>query len=160
MEKKVMINIKSAHFQPSEEYFAGAAVDVFSADNLDSVDVQRIDIDYEGVLKADKNRVELVYGESELTGMEGATTSIAFERDNPGLVTMSRAGTVSAMLCFEAGERIISSQAAENMEITLVIETYELENSLGDEGGELKIRYGIEFRGSLVERVLMHVVVR
>ena len=34
MEKKVMINIKSAHFQPSEEYFAGAAVDVFSAENI------------------------------------------------------------------------------------------------------------------------------
>lgn len=160
MEKKVMINIKSAHFQPSEDYFQGAAVDVFCSEHMDSVQAQRIDIDYEGRLKVTDNRFELLYDESELTGMVGATTSIAFERENPGLVTMSRAGTVSAMLCFEAGERIISSQAAEQMEITLVIETYELENSLNEDGGELKIRYGIEFRGSLVERVLMHVTVR
>jgi len=157
MEKSVMINIRSAHFQPNEEYISGAAVDVFFSEHLDAVNAQRIDIDYEGVLRSSDSRIELEYDESELTGMDGATTTIAFDRENPKLVTMSRAGSVSAMLCFEPGERIISSQVAENLEITLVMETYELENSLTEDGGELKIRYGIEFRGSLVERVLMHV---
>ncbi len=160
MVKSVMINIKSAHFQPSEEYFAGQTVDVFCSENMDSVHAQRIDIDYEGQLKATDERVELEYAESELTGMVGTTTSISFERSNPELVTMSRSGAVNAMLCFEKGERIISTQTAETLEFTLVIETLELENTLGEDGGELKIRYGIEFRGSLVERVLMHVTVR
>ncbi len=157
MEKSVMINIRSAHFQPNEEYLHGATVDVFGSDNFDSMSAQHIDIDYEGVLRVSDSRIELEYAESELTGMQGAKTAIGFERENPTIVTMTRSGSVSSMLCFEAGERIISSQTADNYELTLGIDTYELENTLGEDGGEIKIRYGIEFRGSLVERVLLHV---
>ena len=160
-EKPVMINIKSAHFTPNEYYVKNVTpVDVFSADSFDSVNAQRIDIDYEGTLSVKSGRLAVEYSESELTGMEGTTTNISFELDNPKLVVMSRTGTVEGTLCFEDGERIMCTQNTPEMELPLVIDTERMINELTEDGGELKISYGMEYRGSLVARTLMHVVVR
>lgn len=161
MTKKVMINIKSAHFTPNEYYVKNVTVvDVFSADNFDSVNAQRIDIDYEGTLKIKGGRLIIEYDESELTGMEGTTTDISFEINHPELVVMNRKGSVNGTLCFENGERIMCSQTTPEMELPLVIDTEHMINTLNEDGGELKISYGMEFRGSLIQRSLMHVLVR
>lgn len=161
MSKKVMINIKSAHFTPNEYYIKNVTVvDVFSADNFDSVNAQRIDIDYEGILNIKNGRLILEYSESELTGMEGTTTNISFELEHPEIVVMTRKGSVNGTLCFEDGARIMCSQNTPQMELPLVIDTEQMINTLNEDGGELKISYGMEFRGSLVQRSLMHVVVR
>ena len=159
-EKNVMINIKSAHFTPNEYYVKNVTpVDVFSADSFDSVNAQRIDIDYEGTLSVSGGRLSLEYDESELTGMEGTTTNISFELDNPNLVIMSRTGSVVGTLCFADGERIMCTQNTPEMELPLVIDTESMINELTEDGGELKISYGLEYRGSLVARTLMHVMV-
>lgn len=159
-EKNVMINIKSAHFTPNEYYVKNVTpVDVFSADSFDSVNAQRIDVDYEGILSVKGGRLSLEYDESELTGMEGTTTNISFELDNPSLVVMSRTGSVVGTLCFADGERIMCTQNTPEMELPMVIDTESMINELTVEGGELKISYGLEYRGSLVARTLMHVVV-
>lgn len=160
-EKNVMINIKSAHFTPNEYYVKNVTpVDVFSADSFDSVNAQRIDIDYEGVLSVKNGRLSVEYDESELTGMEGTVTNISFDVDNPRLVVMSRTGTVEGTLCFEDGERIMCTQNTPEMELPLVIDTERMINDITEDGGELKISYGMEYRGSLIARTLMHVVVR
>ena len=156
-----MINIKSAHFTPNEYYVKNVTtVDVFSADSFDSVDAQRIDIDYEGRLTLRDGRLIIEYDESELTGMSGTTTNISFDVKNPSIVVMSRTGNVNGTLCFEDGGRIMCSQNTPEMELPLVIDTEKLVNELTEDGGELKISYGMEFRGSLVQRSLMHLVVR
>ncbi len=161
MSKPVMINIKSAHFTPNDGYVKNVTVvDVFSADNFDSVNAQRIDIDYEGTLQVKNGRLSLEYEESELTGMDGTTTNISFDVDRPELVVMSRRGSVSGTLCFEDGERIMCSQNTPEMELPLVIDTEQMINNLKEDGGELKISYGMEFRGSLVQCSLMHIIVR
>lgn len=161
MEKSVMINIRSAHFTPNEYYVKNVTtVDVFSADSFDSVDAQRIDIDYEGRLTVEDGRLAIEYDETELTGMEGTTTNISFELANPSIVVMSRTGSVYGSLCFEDGGRIMCTQNTPEMELPFVIDTEKLVNELTEDGGELKISYGMEFRGSLVQRSLMHVVVR
>lgn len=161
MKKPVMINIKSAHFTPNEYYVKNVTpVDVFIADSFDSVDAQRIDVDYEGELSISDGRLQLEYGETELTGMEGTITSISFDLANPSIVIMSRSGNVTGTLCFEDGGRIMCSQNTPEMELPLVIDTEKLVNTLTEDGGELKISYGMEFRGSLVQRTLMHVSVR
>ena len=46
------------------------------------------------------------------------------------------------------------------MELPLVIDTECMVNEITEDGGELKISYGMEYRGSLIARTLMHVVVR
>lgn len=161
MEKSVKITIKSVHITPSgDDAVTPAVVDVFSIDDYDPNDTQRIDVDYEGVLRDSPERLEVEYAETTLTGMEGTTTCISYEKSNPGLIIMSRAGTVSSMLCFEAGERIICSQSTDEMALSLVIDTAEVRNALTSDGGEIKIAYGIEFRGSIVERTVLIIEVR
>lgn len=161
MEKNVMINIRSAHFTPNENYVKNVtSVDVFSADSFDSVDAQRIDIDYEGRLSVRDGRLNIEYDESEMTGMEGTTTNISFDLADPSIVVMSRTGSVSGTLCFEDGERIMCTQSTPEMELPFVIDTEKLINELTTDGGELKLSYGMEFRGSLVQRSIMHLTVR
>lgn len=160
MKKSVMINIKSAHFTPNDYYLKNITpIDVFSADSFDSVNAQRIDIDYEGTLSVVNGRISIDYAESELTGMEGTTTSISFDIDNPSLVVMSRKGSVEGTLCFEDNARIMCSQNIPEMELPMVVDTEKLINELSEDGGELKISYGLEYRGSLVARTVMHVCV-
>lgn len=160
MKKSVMINIKSAHFTPNDYYIKNITpVDVFSADSFDSVNAQRIDVDYEGILTVEDGRLNIEYAESELTGMEGTTTSISFDVANPGLVVMSRTGSVDGTLCFEDGERIMCTQNTPEMDLSMVVDTEKMINCLDEDGGDLKISYGLEFRGSLVARTVMHIAV-
>lgn len=159
-EKKVMINIKSAHFTPNDNYIKNVSVvDVFAPENFDSVDAQRIDVDYEGRLSVSDGRLTVEYDESELTGMVGATTAISFALDEPGIVVMSRSGTVRGSLCFEKGSRIDCVQDTGEMMLSFVVDTEALQNDLSEDGGELKISYCMEFRGSPVQRSLMHISV-
>lgn len=156
-EQKVMINIKSAHFTPSEGYVKNVAlVDPFAAELFDSVDAQRIDVDYSGVMSVAGGRLVIRYDESELTGMPGATTEVSFELKNPDIVVMQRSGTVNTSFCFAKDERIECVQDTGDLSLSFVISTDALENAIGENGGDLKISYGMEVRGSVVQRSLMH----
>ncbi|MBQ8249417.1 MAG: DUF1934 domain-containing protein [Clostridia bacterium] len=159
-EKKAMINIKSAHFTPNENYIKNMSIiDAFAPANFDAVDAQRIDIDYEGVLFVNDGRLTVKYDESELTGMVGAVTEISFALDEPGIVMMNRSGAVRGSLCFEMGSRIDCVQDTGDMILSFVVDTEALQNELSEDGGELKIAYCMEFRGSPVQRSLMHITV-
>ena len=159
-KKNVMINIKSAPFTPNDNYVKNLSViDAFAPENFDSVDAQRIDIDYEGTLFVREGRLTVKYDESELTGMVGAVTEISFDLNEPGIVVMSRSGTVRGSLCFEKGSRIECVQDTGEMVLSFVVDTEALQNDLGEDGGELKIGYCMEFRGSPVQRSLMHITV-
>lgn len=159
-EKKVMIGIKSAHFTPNENYVKNiSVVDPFAPEYFDAVDAQRIDVDYTGVLLVEDERLVLRYDESELTGMVGATTEISFELSQPDIVVMQRSGSVNTSFCFSAGERIECIQKAGELMLSFVVDTEALLNSLTYEGGELKISYVMEVRGSQVQRSLMHISV-
>lgn len=158
--QKVMINIKSAHFTPSDGYVKNVSlVDPFAAELFDSVDAQRIDVDYSGTLAVSRGRLVIRYDESELTGMPGATTEVSFALDNPNIVMMQRTGTVNTSFCFEKGERIECVQDTGDMTLSFVVDTDALSNELTQCGGDLKISYGMEVRGSLVQRSLMHLAV-
>ena len=54
----------------------------------------------EGKLLVAEHRVELVYAESELTGMQGSVTAIGFEPAHPELVSMVRTGPVRTAMTF------------------------------------------------------------
>ncbi|MBQ2765371.1 MAG: DUF1934 family protein, partial [Clostridia bacterium] len=62
-------------------------------------------------------------------------------------------------LCFEKGSRIDCVQDTGEMMLSFVVDTEALQNDLNEDGGELKISYCMEFRGSPVQRSLMHISV-
>ena len=61
-----------------------------------------MEIRAQGTLERDEDgRISLSYDETELTGMEGSTTTVTFAEDDPGTVTMLRFGSVTTTLVFE-----------------------------------------------------------
>ncbi len=104
-----------------------------------------------GVLRIDNGRVTVEYAETELTGMEGALTRLSFDRDNPGLVTMMREGTVETVLIFEQGRQHICAYQTPYMPFELCVRTFRVINELL-ESGFIYLDYTVEVRGARVER--------
>lgn len=166
MEKEIKIKISSKQFELSKALMDsifnsmeddedtddtyntdGIAVD--SADEENSSDL--LELTTEGYLRIDENRVEIIYSESELTGMEGANTNISFDRNNPTLITMLRGGSVTTAMVFEAGVRHICVYETPIMPFELCVHTLKVENQLL-ENGMLYLDYLVEFKGAQAER--------
>ena len=94
----------------------------------------------------------LSYDESELTGMEGAVTSVNFNLSEPSLVTLMRSGAYRMAMVFEQGVRHICTYQTPYMPIELAVTTKRLENTLTAEGGSLYAEYSIDAGGMRCER--------
>ena len=116
---------------------------------------EQADLLMEGKLVTTSRRAELVYEESELTGMEGAVTKICFEQNSPGLVSMLRSGTVSTALVFEAGRRHICVYHTPFSCFEVCVQTLEVQNRLLEEG-TLFLDYLIEIHGLRTEHCRMN----
>ena len=99
---------------------------------------------------------ELVWHESELTGMEGATTKIGFALDSPDLVSMLRGGSVNTALIFEAGRRHICIYNTPFSAFEVCVQALRVDNRVLTDGS-LLLDYLIEIRGNRTERCRMEV---
>ena len=115
---------------------------------------EQTDLLMEGKLITTSRRIELVYHESELTGMEGAITKIGFERSMPGLISMLRSGTVSTALVFEEGRRHICVYHTPISSFEVCVQTLGVQNRLPEEGA-LSLEYLIELHGLRTEHCRM-----
>ncbi len=155
--KKIKMKIKSLRYEVEESLFAKVVNDIIdSGENYDNDDLaydeeQEIALNTEGFMNLDGDRVELVYEESEITGMEGSRTSVVFDKSNSGLVSMLRDGSVSTALVFEKGKRHHCVYNTPIMPFEICVRTLRVENNVLDEG-RLKLDYIIEIRGAKAER--------
>lgn len=113
----------------------------------------------EGRLITNEHRVELIYEESELTGMEGSVTSIGFDRANPALVSMLRTGPVRTAMTFEEGRRHICLYNTPFSEFEVCVRTIKVNNRLLEEN-RLELDYLIEIHGAQAEHCKMTVTLR
>jgi len=113
----------------------------------------------EGKLLVSSFRVELVYAESELTGMQGSVTAIGFDRANPDLVSMVRTGPVRTAMTFEEGKRHICLYNTPFSEFEVCVRTLKVKNRLLEEN-TLELDYLIEIHGAQAEHCKMTVTVR
>ena len=113
----------------------------------------------EGRLLTSEKRVELVYAESELTGMQGSLTAIGFDRQNPDLVSMIRTGPVRTAMTFEEGRRHICLYNTPFSEFEVCVRTIKVNNRLLQEN-KLELDYLIEIHGAQAEHCKMTVIVR
>ena len=113
----------------------------------------------EGRLITNEHRVELIYEESELTGMEGSVTSIGFDRSNPELVSMLRTGPVRTAMTFEEGRRHICLYNTPFSEFEVCVRTVKVNNRLLEEN-RLELDYLIEIHGAQAEHCKMTVTLR
>ena len=113
----------------------------------------------EGKLLIAEHRVELVYAESELTGMQGSLTAIGFEPSNPDLVSMVRTGPVRTAMTFEEGKRHICLYNTPFSEFEVCVRTIKVNNRLLEEN-KIELDYLIEIHGAQAEHCKMTVTVR
>lgn len=96
----------------------------------------------EGRLTRVDDGYTVTYEESEITGLDGTTTTLRVNKDS---VTLIRQGNVDAIMLFEAGKTHLTDYSTDNGNITLGITTRNIDISLGDRGGNIKVDYILEY---------------
>lgn len=106
--------------------------------------------------KKDKNILELVtegkyykkgnayyvtYKESEVTGMEGTTTTLKISN---GIVTLMRFGSVNTQFIFEQGQKHESYYDTQYGTFTMRVTARLVTINVDDKGGEVKVDYKLE----------------
>ena len=89
----------------------------------------------------------IIYPESELTGMEGTMTTIAF---TPAGAVLSRRGTVTGRMDFHPGERNTFLYETPYGTSTVGLETQRYESTLTETGGRLEFDYVVDFDHAFV----------
>ena len=97
----------------------------------------------------DEGRVLLEYQETELTGMEGTTTTFDVNRSK---VTLTRTGTVNSQMVFEEGRQHTSLYETPFGELTVDIQTSRLRHNLSERGGVMDIKYSIAVEHTVTGR--------
>ena len=82
------------------------------------------------------------YKESDLTGMEGTTTTLKITKD--GIVTLMRFGVVNSQFVFEKGQRHMSYYDTTMGTFTVSVFAKQVNINVDDSGGEVSVDYQLE----------------
>lgn len=85
------------------------------------------------------------YEETELTGLAGTRTTL---RVAPDSVRVIRTGLYPSQLVFEKGKRHLSLYHTDYGDLSVVVSTHSIQNTLTDDGGALDVKYAIEVGSS------------
>lgn len=165
MKKEVSIHLlsrrseagESALFQNIIEDF-GDVVDFSSVFDRATED-ELMEMRTHGTLSDADGRISLEYDETELTGMEGATTTVSYSENDPSVVTMLRYGAVSTALIFEEGKRHICAYETPYMPFEICVHTRTVSNALTMDGGRIDLDYLVEIHGAKAERTLFSLII-
>ena len=124
---------------------------------FDDIDPDATELMTEGTMEVTEDGIVLSYEESELTGMEGTTTT--FEVKGPR-VTLIRSGAVNSQMVFEEGRQHTSLYETPFGELSVDIQTSELKHNLSERGGLMEIKYSIAVEHTVTGRNCFKIRVR
>ena len=124
---------------------------------FDGIDPDETELMTEGTMALTEDGMVLSYEESELTGMEGTTTT--FEVKGPR-VTLTRSGAVNSQMVFEEGRQHTSLYETPFGELSVDIQTSELKHNLTERGGLMEIKYSIAVEHTVTGRNCFKIRVR
>ena len=124
---------------------------------FDDIDPDATELMTEGTMAVTEDGMVLSYEESELTGMEGTTTT--FEVKGPR-VTLTRSGAVNSQMVFEEGRQHTSLYETPFGELSVDIQTSELKHNLSERGGLMEIKYSIAVEHTVTGRNCFKIRVR
>ena len=124
---------------------------------FDDIDPDATELMTEGIMEVTDDGIVLSYEESELTGMEGTTTT--FEVKGPR-VTLTRSGAVNSQMVFEEGRQHTSLYETPFGELSVDIQTSELRHNLSERGGLMEIKYSIAVEHTVTGRNCFKIRVR
>ena len=124
---------------------------------FDDIDPDATELMTEGTMVLAKDSMVLSYEETELTGMEGTTTT--FEVKGPQVI-LTRTGTVNSQMVFEEGRQHTSLYETPFGELTVDIQTSTLKHNLTQRGGVMEIKYSIAVEHTVTGRNCFKIRVR
>ena len=124
---------------------------------FDGIDPDETELMTEGTMALTEDGMVLSYEESELTGMEGTTTT--FEVKGPR-VTLTRSGAVNSQMVFEEGRQHTSLYETPFGELSVDIQTSELKHNLSERGGLMEIKYSIAVEHTVTGKNMFKIRVR
>ena len=124
---------------------------------FDGIDPDATELMTEGIMVLTEDGMVLSYQESQLTGMEGTTTT--FEVKGPR-VTLTRSGAVNSQMVFEEGRQHTSLYETPFGELSVDIQTSELKHNLTERGGLMEIKYSIAVEHTVTGRNCFKIRVR
>ena len=124
---------------------------------FDDVDPDATELMTEGTLTLREGNLYLSYQESELTGLEGTTTTFAVEGPR---VTLMRTGSVNSQMVFEEGKQHTSLYETPFGELTVDIQTSKLIHNLSERGCLMEIKYSIAVEHTVTGRNCFKIRVR
>ena len=95
-----------------------------------------------------------VYKETEISGMEGTTTTFKIY---PEKFSLLRMGTTSTTMNFEKGTKSMSLYNTPYGMLELEIETKELEINIDDNGGDITLSYFLYITGQTTQQTLLKI---
>jgi len=106
-----------------------------------------IELTTEGKVYEKNNHIYIVYEETEISGMEGATTTLKIEGDNK--VSMKRYGAADSQIVFEEGKRFTSQYKTMFGDFRMDVKTSALKMDLSPENqrGKIEIAYDVVISG-------------
>lgn len=111
-----------------------------SQTNVDN-DVDGMELVTEGKYYKKGDTYYVTYKESEVTGMEGTTTTLKVA---DGRVTLMRFGSVNSQMVFEQGQKHVSHYDTTFGAFTIGVFASEVDIKMDDSGGEIHVDYHLE----------------
>ncbi|MEG0750420.1 MAG: DUF1934 domain-containing protein [Oscillospiraceae bacterium] len=98
------------------------------------------------------------YEESETTGFAGNVTTLVVEDSQRA--TLRRSGKTNSELVIEPGQKHLCHYDAGEVSFVIGVLADRIQNRLGDRGGELKLRYALDFNSNAVSVNELNITVR
>ena len=122
MQENVVISIKSLQLYNEQE---PECIELVSA----------------GTMEQTEEGYTISYEESELTGLQGTTTSLQVKK---GQVTLLRQGEVNSLMMFEEGRQHVSMYDTPAGALAVSVNTRRMRMEMGPDGGDIEIVYSID----------------
>lgn len=119
-----------------------AIISVKSSSNLDPNEA--IEVVTPGKFIIEENGFKAIYEESEISGMEGTTTTLNIQ-DN--IMVLERVGSTSTNMEFKEGEMAVSLYNTPYGVLNLNVDTEKLNININENGGEIYSKYILGLEG-------------
>jgi uncharacterized beta-barrel protein YwiB (DUF1934 family) len=102
-------------------------------------------------------RVEFWYNETEITGLEGTTTTFTVDDE---LIVMNREGTVNTQMIYQEGRKHNFMYETPYGTMLMGVDTQKIVRGLDADGGRLEIYYVLDMNNTIVSRNKFKIYIR
>jgi uncharacterized beta-barrel protein YwiB (DUF1934 family) len=125
--------------------------------NYEGTGNDSVELVTKGTLSRAENGWVLSYEESELTGLEGTTTTIQVEDER---VSLQRTGAVCSQMVFEEKRKHLSLYETPYGAMEVSVSAQSVRHNISEAGGEIEVTYRIELDHTMAGENTFHITAR